>query len=333
MATIRDVAKRAGVAPITVSRVINKAGYISEETRQRVESAIAELGYVPNQLAQSLRYKKSNTLALILSDIINPFWMPVTRGVEDACSEHGLNVVLCNTDESQAKLENYVDVLLQRQADGFLLVPVSEDRHIIEKIHKQKVPLVLLDRRVPHVAADVVRSDSEDGALQLVQYLLALGHERIALLAGPRDVSTSLDRVTGYQRAMTAAQMPIDDDLIQYGGYNQEHGYSTTARLLALPNPPTAFFGGNNLISLGILKCLYEQGYAVPRDFSVVSFDDMPPGLMVKPFLTAVTQSSYDMGYQAAQLLIRQINGEDIPDNRDIVLPVELVEHESCRAL
>lgn len=331
--TIRDVAKKAGVAPITVSRVINNSGYTSPETRARVEAAIQELGYVPNQVAQSLRYRKTNTLALIVSDIANPFWTPVTRGVEDACSEHGLNVILCNTDEQQDKFDNYVNILLQRQADGFLLVPVSEDITVIKKIQEQKVPFVLIDRRVDGIEADGVRGDSEGGAYWMTSYLTQLGHKRIAILAGPEGISTSQQRVSGYRRAMQEAGLIIDESLICFGSYSQENGYQTTPQLLDSEQCPTAFFGGNNMISMGILKALYERGFHVPGDFSVVSFDDMPPTLIIKPFLTAVTQSGYNMGYQAADLLINKINGMEKAGNRDIVLPVKLVEHESCRAI
>ncbi len=333
MTTIRDVARKAGVAPITVSRVLNNSGYASHDTRQRVEAAIAELGYVPNQLSQNLRFKRSNTLALILSDIINPFWMPVARGVEDACSTHGLNVILCNTDENPEKLADHVDVLLRRQADGFIVVPVGGDAETIRKIQKQNVPLVLLDRRVPGVEVDVIRSDSEGGAYRLTRYLIGLGHRRIAIIGGPETLSTSWERVNGYRRALDEAALPIDDDLILYGVYNQENGYTAVPKLLNLENRPTAIFGGNNLITIGAMQALYERGFDVPQDFSVASFDDLPESLLMKPFLTTVKQQGYAMGYQAGKLLIEQINGQAVAGNRDVILPVDFVEHDSCRAL
>jgi LacI family transcriptional regulator len=149
MPTIKDVAKHAGVAPITASRVINNAGYVSENTRRRVEIAIAELGYIPNRVARSLRSKQTNLLALVLTDITNPFWTTVARGVEDAASEGGFSVILCNTDESDAKQDAYVRNLLQRQVDGFLLVPSKSSVGTLTLIYKQGVPVVVLDRKVP----------------------------------------------------------------------------------------------------------------------------------------------------------------------------------------
>ena len=148
MPTIKDVAKYAGVAPITASRVINNAGYVSESTRKRVETAIAELGYIPNRVARSLRSKQTHTLALVLTDITNPFWTTVARGVEDAASGDGFSVILCNTDESDSKQDAYVRVLLQRQVDGFLLVPSESSGHALALIQKQDVPVVVLDRKV-----------------------------------------------------------------------------------------------------------------------------------------------------------------------------------------
>ena len=206
MPTIRDVAKRAGVAPITVSRVINDSSYVSQETRERVESVIDELGYVPNMLGPSLRFKQTMTLALILTDITNPFWTTVARGVEDVAQANGYSTILCNTDESETKQEQYLQMLLRRRIDGILFVPTSSrDPKPIHQIQKQGIPVVLLDRQISDVQVDVVRADSENGAYQLTQYLLSLGHNRIALLTGPQTVSTAVDRVNGYRRALSDA--------------------------------------------------------------------------------------------------------------------------------
>ena len=180
MPTIRDVARLAGVAPITVSRVINQSGYIREETEERVKAAIAQLGYVPNSLARSLRSRQTSMLALVLTDITNPFWTTLARGVEDAASDAGFNLILCNTDESVEEQERYIHVLLQKQVDGILLVPAHTQPESIQFIQRQKVPVVILDRGVPGAHADVVRCDSVGGAYQLTRLLVSLGHCQIA---------------------------------------------------------------------------------------------------------------------------------------------------------
>jgi LacI family transcriptional regulator len=333
MSTIRDVARRAGVAPITVSRVINNSGYVSERTRQRVEKAIAELKYVPNALAQGLRFNKTNVIALVLSDVTNPFWTTVARGTEDASSEENYSVILCNTDEDVAKQDKYVQLLLRRQVDGFLLVPASDTIDTIRFIQHQRVSLVILDRQLSGVSADIVRGDSEGGAYELTRYLTELGHRRIAILSGPETTSTSTQRVAGYKRALKDAHLKVDSELISFGKFCQDSGYERTMKLLALSRRPTALFAGNNFIAIGIMKALYESGLRIPEDMSVVGFDDLPPGLLVQPFLTVAAQPAYEMGYRATKLLLERIANSGEPSHQEIVLPTQLVIRQSCRSI
>jgi LacI family transcriptional regulator len=333
MPTIRDVAKRAGVAPITVSRVINNSGYISAETRKRVEAAIAELQYVPNSLARSLRSNQTHTLALVLTDITNPFWTTVTRGVEDAAHQAGYNVIVCNTDENEAKQAEYLPVLLQKQVDGFLLVPARSAAEPVNLIQKQGVPVVVLDRRVPGVEVDIVRGASERGMYQLVRYLLDLGHRRIAILSGPEQVSVSKERVAGYQRALHEAGIDQVADSVYYGPFTQANGYEKTQQILCAPPQPTALVAGNNFIAIGALQALREAGLRVPEDMSVASFDDLPSELVIEPFLTAVVQPAYQMGQRATELLLARITGQVGGPCQEIVLPTELIIRRSCRAV
>ena len=333
MPTIRDVAKLAGVAPITASRVISNSGYASDEVRQRVNQAAEQLGYVPNYLARSLRSKRTRTLALVLTDITNPFWTTVARGVEDAASEEGYNVIFCNTDESASKQEAYLETLIQKQVDGILLVPVRSKRHPIEFLRQQKVQVVLLDRRLPKVEVDVVRGDSEGGAYQLVQLLLKLGHSRIAILSGPSGVSSADDRVAGYQYALHEAGLRTEDQLIIHGEFSLESGYQMTRSLLALPSRPTALFAGNNFIAIGALKALHDAGLVVPEMMSVVAFDDLPAAIVVDPFLTVAVQPAYEMGQRATRRLLECLDGENTGGVQDIVLPVSIIERKSTLAL
>ena len=329
MPTIRDVAKRAGVAPITVSRVINDSGYVSQGTRARVEAAIVELGYVPNTLARSLRSRRTNTLALVLTDITNPFWTTVARGVEDAASDAGFNVILCNTDESQIEEDRYLRVLLQKQVDGVLLVPARSTSESVPRIQKQDTPVVVLDRRVPDAPVDVVRCDSEGGAYQLTRLLLSLGHRRIAILSGPREVSTAEDRVTGYKRALAENGLNPEQDLIHYGEFTLENGYATTQRVLSIVPRPTALFAANNFIAIGALRALREAGLRVPEDVALVGFDDLPPALVVDPFLTVAAQPAYQMGQRATELLLARLSDQAPEEYQQVVLPTELIVRRS----
>ncbi len=329
MPTIRDVAERAGVSPITVSRVINNSGYVSQETRSRVEAAIAELQYVPNSLARSLRFKRTHTLALVLTDITNPFWTTVARGVEDAASQCGFNVILCNTDENEAKQSEYLHVLLQKQVDGFLLVPARSTPEPIALIQSQKVPTVVLDRQVPGAQVDIVRGDSEGGAYQLVRLLLSLGHRRIAMLSGPMNISTAADRVAGYRRALQEAGLEAPAELICYGEYTQESGYQMARKALSLMPRPTALFAANNFIAIGALRALREAGVRVPEDMALVSFDDIPPAFVIEPFLTVAAQPAYEMGRRATELLLARLSGQAPSEPQEIILPTEIIVRRS----
>lgn len=329
MTTLQDVADRAGVAPITVSRVINNSGYVSDATRRRVERAVAELEYVPNVLARSLRSRQTNTLALVLTDIANPFWTTVARGVEDAASEAGFNVIFCNTDESEDAQDQYLRMLLQKQVDGVLLVPARSKPDSVLFIQKQDTPVVVLDRRVPGAQVDGVRCDSEEGAYRLVHLLLSLGHRRIAMLSGPKDVSTAVDRVAGYRHGLTEAGVEIDDLLILYGEFTQASGFEMARRAMALLPRPTALFAANNFIATGAIRALRKMNLYVPDDVALVSFDDFPPALLIDPFLTVANQPAYDMGRRATELLLARLDSEESEAPQEIILPTEIIVRRS----
>jgi LacI family transcriptional regulator len=329
MSNIREVAKRAGVAPITVSRVVNNSGYVKPETRARVEAVIAELQYVPNSLARSLRFNQTHTIALVLTDVTNPFWTTVARGVEDAASEQGFTMFLCNTDESEAKQTRYLNVLLEKRVDGILLVPVGSNPDPIDLIQQQGVAVVVLDRRVSHPAVDVVRGDSELGAYQLTRLMLEQGHQRIALLTGPRDVSTSEDRVSGYRRALTGAGLPVAPELIHYGTFSQAAGYELMRQALNTMPWPTGVLAANNFIAMGAMRALRDIGLRIPEDITLVAFDDLPATLIIDPFLTVVAQPAYHMGQRATQLLLARLSGQTASPPQEIVLPTELVVRRS----
>ncbi|MFN8485363.1 MAG: LacI family DNA-binding transcriptional regulator [Anaerolineae bacterium] len=329
MATIRDVAKRAGVSPITVSRVINNFDYVSEENRRRVHEAIAEMGYVPNTVARSLRSKRTNTLALVLTDVANPFFTTVARGVEDTASKAGYTVILCNTDESEAEQQKYLDVLIQKQVDGVLLVPATSSPESVRFIQKHKTPLVILDRRIGGTDADIVRGDSEGGAYALVKLLLELGHRHIAMLSGPRGVSTAEDRVVGYRRALAEAGIRAESKRISYGAFSRVSGYEMARRAMAVLPQPTAIFAGHNFMGIGTMQALREIEMRVPEDVAVVCFDDLPLDFLTVPFFTMAAQPAYEMGKKATELLLARLADEGPHEPQEIVLPSEIVIRRS----
>lgn len=330
-ATVRDVAERAAVAPITVSRVLNNSGYVSAEVRARVEQAAADLHYVPNMLAHSFRSSRTQTLALVLTDITNPFWTTVARGVEDTASAQGFNVILCNTDEDEQKQARYLSMLVRRRVDGVLLVPATNGGEAVRLLQTQRVKVVVLDRRLTGVAVDVVRGASTAGARQLTEHLLTLGHRRIALLAGPASVSVSIERAAGYRQALGEAGIEIAPGLIRFGHFTVESGEAMARAVMA--ERPTAIVAGNNFIAIGALRALRAAGLRVPEDLSMGAFDDLPETYAAEPFLTVVAQPAYELGRTAADLLLKRIEETGGEEPQEIVLPMRLILRASTQAI
>jgi len=330
MTTIRDVAKSAGVSPITVSRVVNRLENVNPDTRARVEKAIEELGYVRNLAARSLRSRETHTLALILPDITNTFWMTVARGVEDAAQSDGYSVLLCNTDENPDKFTKYLGTVLEQRVDGVLVVPIGSDSLHFAQPGDLKVPTVVLDRRLPDWDGDSVYCDSIAAAQAITQHLISLGHTRIAIFSGPVTTSTAEDRVAGYCLALHKAGISVDKQLILRGEYRASSGRAMTRELLASALAPTAILATNNAIASGVLEELKSQGKNVPLDMALVCFDEIPEMERFFPFLTSVVQPAYDMGVNATQLLLSRISSSNPLRSRQVVLPTRLILRYSC---
>jgi LacI family transcriptional regulator len=328
--TINDVAKRANVSPVTVSRVLNAAPNVNAATRARVSQAIAELGYVPNVVARSLRSRRTRSIALILPDITNPFWPTVARGVEDAAQRSGYTVLLCNSDENADKQARYLEVVISQQVDGVIIAPADSDAANLALLRERHIPTVVLDRRVNGWDVDTVRGDSVGGAHMLTRHLIELGHRRIAMLTGPANTSTSQDRLAGYEAALRRAGIDCDEDLTRFGEFRQSSGQEMAEAVLAMRRPPTAIFGANNTIALGALAAIGECGQRVPQDVALVCFDDVSPSSQLFPFLTVVEQPAYQMGFEAARLLFGRLDDAEVVPPRHIMLPGRLIVRLSC---
>jgi len=327
--TLREVAARAGVSAITVSRALNNTGHVSAQTRERISAAVAELNYVPNAVASSLRSNRTQLFALLLTDVTNPFWTTVARAVEDTAMDAGYAVILCNTDEDEAKEARYLDLLLRRRIDGLIVAPTEASTEILRNLQRRLVPYVLFDRLVEGVTADSVRGDSRGGAYELTMHLLRTGYRRIGMIAGPHTVSTAEDRVQGYRDALAHAGVEFDPQLVHYGPYRESWGYEAAHILMSSPDRPNALFAANNFIALGVLQALNGLGLSVPEDVALVCFDDIPRFSTGAPFLTMSVQPAAEMGIVAIRLLLERIGNPDL-EARDVVLPTRLVIRTSC---
>jgi len=323
-ATIKDVAERAGVSLITVSRVINRAGYVSATTRATVEAAIAELRYIPNQMASSLRSHQSSTIALLLPTIAETFWTTIARGAEDEAESRGYSVFLCNTDNDTKKESRYFDVLFGYRVAGVITVPASESASKLHLLHEHRMPFVQVYRKVEGVAGDVVRGDSYGGAVALTKHLVDAGARRVAYVGGFRSLLNSRDRVAGYEDALSAAGLTVDPTLIRLGTLEQQTGYAIVRELLLSGIEPDALFIANSTLAIGALHALIEAGVRIPHDMRVASYYDNSALDDYSPFMSTAIQPTYEMGQLSVRRLFLRIAGASLPPE-DIILPNRII--------
>lgn len=324
MATIRDVAQKAGVSTMTVSRFFNHPDLLRPETQERVREAVEVLQYVPNHAARSLVRGETKTVALVLADITNPFFTRVARGAEDAAQAAGYTLILGNTDETPAKEQQYIDVLIARQVDGALLAPHGGAAPV-QALRRHDVPLVLVDRRVPDADVDTITTDSFDGSQQLVHHLLEQGFRRISFVGGEPGISSLEERLAGYRDAMEAAGLTPD---VHLGAYSIESGEAITEELIATDALPDALIAANNFVGVGCISVLRRHDLRVPDDVALACFGDLDLSARIDPFLTVIAQPAYELGRRAMEQLIARIEGSTAPPV-DITLPVELIVRSS----
>jgi len=331
MPTLHDVARAAGVSIATVSATINQTTFVSPALQERVRKAVAEIGYHPDAIARSLKTRTTKTLGLIISDIANPFFTSLIRGVEDVANARGYTLVLCNTDERLDKEQAYVQLLRSRRVDGVIMAPVGGAEDYIDFETAVGAPVVFIDRRVP-ARADVVVVDNALGAREVVRHLIGLGHRRIGVITGLPKISTSEERLAGYQSALQGAGLRSDPALLKVGYSRLEGGYQAALELLALQHPPTAIFATNNLMAIGLMRAVAERRLRCPHDISVACFDDFDWASVFHPRLTTVAQPTYEMGSKAAEFLITRLTGGAIAEPQTCVLAPTLIIRDSCAA-
>lgn len=307
MATIKDVAREAGVSIATVSYAINKTRPINPETAARVLKAIEKLNYRPSRAAQSLVTKSTRTISVLISDISNPFFSPIVRGIEDVANKAGYTVMVGNIEESFDKAQKYLENIAQLSVDGLIISPISGFEKLRDLMWKLNVPVVLINRRLETLDYDTVITDNELGAYLATKYLCSIGHSEIGLIIGPTGVSTYADRLQGYQRALKEAGIPLRNELILADGFHYESGIHLTKQLLSRPRKPTALFVGSSLLTRGAYHAIKELGVSIPRELSLITFDEPEWASFVDPALTTVAQPTYEMGKQAGELLIKRL--------------------------
>ena len=319
MANIKDVARHANVSVTTVSHVINKTRFVSADLEQRVWEAVRVTNYQPNALARSLRIKQTRTIGMVIPDNANPFFAEVAHQIEDQSFDLGYNVILCNTEGSLKKEQSYVNVLLEKQVDGVVLVATSYKSEHLRQIVGGGLPVVVVDRELEDLHCDVVIADNLSVGQRATRYLLEIGHQVIACITGPSDITPSSERVRGYHQALEAAGLQYQAELLEPGNFQADGGYSAMRKLLAKNPRPTGVFACNDIMAIGALRAIGEAGLKVPQDIAIVGVDNIPLAEYTTPPLTTVALPYKEMGRLATELLISRINGDKSTPQRHVL--------------
>jgi LacI family transcriptional regulator len=328
---LKDVAAAAGVHPATASRALSEhtAGLLSPETAERVRQAAERLGYRVNRMARALKTRRSLAIGMLVPDITNPLFPPMVKGAEDALAEAGYTLVLANTDNDEAKERLQLSGMLQSQVDGLLMATARRRGTAVEQLRSGPVPLVLVNRTIDRGGVSAVVPDDHTGMLLAVEHLHQLGHRRIGHIAGPLDTSTGARRAKGFSDAMRALGLPAQ--MVRARLFNEEEGRRAGAVMLGRRPRVTAIVAANDLVALGVLDAAAEAGLRCPADLSVIGVNDVPLADRLQPPLTTVRVAEYDLGRQAARLLLAHI--ED-PERRaeTVVTAPELIVRGSTRS-
>lgn len=329
-ATIKDVAREAGVSYSTVSRVLNDYRYISPEKRQRVMAAVERLGYVVNLQARKLVGGRSEIVGLVIQELSNQYNGLVMQGIDEELARVGYELMLHTTHRHKDKEALFVKTLTGSMIDGLLLLLPLDPGSYLAGLREQHFPYVVIDHQGFDDFSPTVGADSWQGASSAVRYLIELGHRRIAFVAGQSVTSSALDRLAAYRAVLEKHGIAFDPALVQPGEYAQHQGFVAANALLDLPQPPTAIFAANDLSAIGVYEAIRSRGLRIPQDVSVVGFDDIPQAAYMHPALTTVRQPVVEIGRRAVRLLLTYINDPDHPTER-VVLPTELVIRDSCQ--
>jgi LacI family transcriptional regulator len=324
------VARRAKVSQAMVSYVMSGNAVVTApaETRRRILAAADELGYVPNRAAQTLRTRRTYTVAGVIPDITNPFYPALERGIQDALEPRGYDLITYNTDGVLERERNALRSALQGQVDGLIVMPFrlpTEDFLPLLQAQTAVVALGQLPTSLGGYPLDSVYVDSQAGARAATGLLASRGHTRIGMIAGQHDTPPSRARIAGYQRGLIDHGLPFDATLLRSGAVHDEGGYQAARDLLGLEWPPTAVLAANDLLAMGALLAAREAGMDVPRDLAVIGFDDIPSARLVWPPLTTVAQFPARIGRRAAEMLLERLEGTAPDDGRSEELPYELV--------
>lgn len=334
--TISQVAKIAKVSTQTVSRVINHRAGVAPATRERVEEAIEEIGYHPNPIARRLKYGNTHALGFILPDISNPLFGDAMKGA-DYSLRHSENkhyeLLFYNTEGLPEREKKAIDLFVERRMEGIIIASSASEmivEHIRKVLDQKNLIIVAVDNQLNDLDVDLVSSDNFKGAYLLTSHLISLGHTNISIITGPKNESSSIDRLAGYKAALNDNEISYKENLVFFGDWTKENSMTLTEHIIQIEPRPTAIFGCNNSMSLGALLTLKAKKIEVPEEIALVSFDDVENGDLLSPALTTTNTSWYELGCVSMKILLERIQHDGNQDRKLFTLPVELVIRESC---
>lgn len=318
-----DLARQLNVSTATVSRALSRPEKVAPVTRKRVLELVRRSGYHMNGVARSLRTQSTRTIGIIVSDIRNPFSSAIVKSVEDVARTNGYTVLVCNADENVRNEEVALELFIERQVSGVIHCSAGANLDLLRVLLRKSIPLVDLDRQSGLENVDTVILDNQQGATLATRHLLELGHKRIAMISGPKHLSNARKRLDGFRNTLRSAQIAVQKEYIQFGDFREQSGRLAAERLLCLQTPPTAIFIANNEMMAGALFAIRQRRLKVPRDVSLVGFDDDRWTQYSDPPLTVISQPTEAMGQKAADLLLGRLQGEREADT--VVFKPELI--------
>ena len=331
MSTIFDVAEKAQVSVITVSRLLNNPKLVSARTTDKITSAMEELNYQPSQIARSLVKKQTNTIGVIMSDIKNTFFNNWFRIVEDYASKHGYNLLLCNTDENSAREMKYVKLLQSQRVDGLIIIPCSEKS--VDYLLKSNLNFILVDRILRQQKTNYVSTDHYLGAFLATEYLIKLGHRKIAVLKGGGILFPDIERYAGFENAMKENKINIKEEFILNCEFDEMKAYNATLKLMEMSPRPTAIFTFNSKMMNGTIKAIQKLEMNIPVDISLICFDQIPGYEIFQPRIACVIQPIKSLGEKAISALIGKIKKPEKSRRTRVILKPELCPGNSCKRL
>jgi LacI family transcriptional regulator len=327
--TLKDIAKVAGVSYATVSRALSNHPDVNDETRDKIKKIAKEMKYTPDPSARGLKGKNTNTIALVVPDISNPFFSELTLGVESYANENGYSVFLCNTNWDYNREKTYIDILIAKRVDGIIISPVLENA-----LHhtKLRIPLVYITEGPKYDDIYYVGIDNKMGAILGVEYLIKLGHKDIVYVGGAEKTSANRERFEGFKETMEKYGLKVNANHHTSNSFSRESGYKVAMEILIKDKIPTAVFAVNDIVALGVIQAIEEFGLNVPSDISVIGFDDISFSSMHRIKLTTISQPKLEIGKMSTEILIDLLNNKDVAEKNKILKP-NLVIRNTCSAV